>query len=188
MKFNEYLAYLTESKDDKEVFYFEPAPSRTADKPSFGKYIATEEKTHTSVNKEPMTIADFKKKMQLPFLAYAIEVYKKKNLKESKDDNEFSEEDIKTLKQLKFLISSDKTRATKDIFGEKTVARIVVVTPADFGNVDIKIVRHINDKDSLYELEDVSLEEIKKNIPAVVEELEALVKAEIDFDNVWARF
>lgn len=112
----------------------------------------------------------------------------KKYIKESKQNNEFSEDDIKALKKLKFKLSSDNSRATIDIFGEKTVERIIVISPADFGNVDVKIVRHMNDEDSLYEIEDVSLEEIKKNIPAVVEELQALVKAEIDFDNVWARF
>jgi len=112
----------------------------------------------------------------------------KKYLSESESNEEFSESDIKILKQLKYRISSDKDRATIDILGEGRVARIIVITPADFGGVNVKVVHHINDKDSLYELEDVQLEEIKKHLPAVAEELEALVKAEEDFDNVWAKF
>lgn len=180
-----YKKYIKESKDNTEVFYYEPAPSRTPDKPSFGTYIATEEKTFASINKEPMTITDFKKKMQLPFLAYAIEVYKKKNIKESKDDFNFSKEDVKTLKSLKFKINSDNDTATMDFFAGGKVARIIVITAAEFGAVDIKIVRNMKQTDTYYETKDVDLEEAKKYIPAVIEELKAFIEAEEDFDNIW---
>lgn len=109
----------------------------------------------------------------------------KKYIKESKDDFNFSKEDVKTLKSLKFKINSDNDTATMDFFAGGKVARIIVITAAEFGAVDIKIVRNMKQEDTHYETKDVDLEEAKKNLPAIIQELQAFIEAEEDFDNIW---
>lgn len=109
----------------------------------------------------------------------------KKYIKESKDDFNFSKEDVKTLKSLKFKINSDNNQATMDFFSKGGLSRIIVITAAEFGAVDIKIVRNMKQEDTHYETKDVDLEEAKKHLPAVIEELQAFIEAEVDFDNVW---
>lgn len=203
MKFNEYLAFLTESKDgdfitsivhlitningnEVEIFLdlADYISQDKADEILKDTLKTLNSKTTKSELESALTKAFKGSKIMKTEPDFGYTTYKK-YIKESKDDFDFSNEDVKTLKSLKFKINSDNNQATMDFFSKGGLSRIIVITAAEFGAVDIKIVRNMKQADTYYETKDVDLEEAKKYIPAVIEELQAFIEAEEDFDNVW---
>lgn len=205
MKFNEYLAFLTESKDgdfktgvvhlitningnEVEIFLdlSDYISQDMADEILKDTLKTLNSKTTKSELELALTKAFKGSKIMKTEPDFGYTTYKK-YIKESKDDFNFSKEDVKTLKSLKFKINSDNNQATMDFFSKGGLSRIIVITAAEFGAVDIKIVRNMKQEDTYYETKDVDLEEAKKHIPAVIEELKAFIEAEVDFDNVWEK-
>lgn len=186
MKFGEYLEFLLESKDDEElkdgmVVWYKDGDDWLKGKLVSDKNISTSKKEFWMVN----SFTNRKTRDEIRTEKEMEEIRKQKNLKESNEDYEFSKDDIKTLKSLKFRINSDNNTATMDFFAGGTVARIIVITAAEFGAVDIKIVRYMKQENPHYELKDIDLEESKKNLPAIIQELQDYIEAETDFDVVW---
>src|SRR5574343_1274293 len=186
MKFNEYLAFLTESKDSDfktgvvhlvtyingnqvEIFLdlADYISQDKADEILKDTLKTLNSKTTKSELESALTKAFKGSKIMKTEPDFGYTTYKK-YIKESKDDFNFSKEDVKTLKSLKFKINSDNNQATMDFFAGGKVARIIVINAAEFGAVDIKIVRNMKQEDTHYETKDVDLEEAKKNLPAII--------------------